>query len=484
MKLGGFHTGPPAALARWISAPRSLIDGPIVPALLVFSIPLLLTNFLHSISGTWAAIWVSHVLGEAALVAVVNTNVFFFMMLGMVMGVGAASGIAIAQSVGRSSMLDVKKIVGTSVSFALVAATLIASLAIAFAPALVETIRLPTASRDFSIVFFRMTCLAMPCLFVFIFLMMMLRSCGDSKTPFLYSIVWIGLSLILGPLFLTGYGVFPNLGIAGLGLGNLIGNIVALVAMVRHIYRHDLPIALHGPDLRFLIPDLSLLALLIKRGLPMGVETIIVQGAYFVLLVMVNAYGLVTAAAYAGAAQLWGYVQMPAMALAASLSAMAAQNIGANLWPRVEQIALRGCLLSVVITGLTAILVTALGDLPLRLFLPQGGEALALAHDINRIVLWSWSILAVTAGLLSIVRANGVMVPPTIIFAATMWGFRVPFANFFEPVLGASAIWWSFPVGTAASAVLAFLYYRFGNWRRKPLMMESVIGNNQSGERI
>lgn len=474
MRLGGFHVGPPAALARWINSPRSLTDGPIVPALLMFSMPLLTTNFLHSIAGTWAAIWVSRVLGDGALVAVVNTNVFFFMMMGMIMGVGAASGIAIGQSVGRGNILHVKRIVGTSVAFAAIAASLIAIAGLVFAPWLVDVIRLPEASRGFAILFLRMTCLVMPSLFVFIFLMMMLRGCGDSRTPFRYSVVWIGLALLLGPLFLTGYGFFPALGIAGVALGNLIGNLVALVMMVRYIYAAKLPIALHGDELRFLRPDASLLAMLIKRGLPMGAETIIVQGAYFVLLVMVNAYGVVTAAAYAGAAQLWGYVQMPAMALAASLSAMAAQNIGADLWHRVDQIAWRGCLLSGTITALAAIIVLAMGDLPLRLFLPKGGASLAMAHDINHIVLWSWSVLAITAGLLSIVRANGAMVPPTIVFAVTMWGFRVPFARFFEPDMAQAAIWWSFPVGTISSAVLAFLYYRYGGWRKKPLLMESV----------
>jgi putative MATE family efflux protein len=474
MRLGGFHLGPPAALSRWTSGPRSLVDGPIIPAILVFSLPLLLTNLLHALAGTWAAIWVSHVLGEGALVAVVNTNVFFFMMMGTIMGVGAASGIAIGQSVGRDNMQDVKRIAGTSVAFAGIAATLIASLGAAFAPNLVDLINLPQASRGYAIVFLRMTCLVMPSLFVFIFLMMMMRGCGDSTTPFKYSVVWISLTLLLGPLFLTGYGIFPKLGIAGIALGNLIGNWLALIAMLRHVYRHDLPIALRGEELRFLRPDPALLAMLVKRGLPMGAETIIVQGAYFVLLGMVNAYGVVAAAAYAGAAQLWGYVQMPAMALATSLSSMAAQNIGANLWHRVDLIAFRGCLLSVLITAATAVLILSLGELPLMLFLPNGGESLAMAQDINEIVLWSWSILAVTASLLSIVRANGAMIPATIVFALTMWAFRVPFAYYFEPVMGMASIWWSFPVGTIMSAAFAMLYFKYGGWCRRKLMMESI----------
>ena len=44
-----------------------------------------------------------------------------------------------------------------------------------------------------------------------------------------------------------------------------------------------------------------------------------------------------TAAGYSVAAQMWGYVQMPAFAIAASMSAMAAQNIGAGQWDRVDR---------------------------------------------------------------------------------------------------------------------------------------------------
>jgi Na+-driven multidrug efflux pump len=40
-----------------------------------------------------------------------------------------------------------------------------------------------------------------------------------------------------------------------------------------------------------------------------------------------------------------------------------------------------------------------------------------------------------------------------------------------QGLLGESAIWWSFPVGTVSSALLAFLFYRFGNWRDNDLML-------------
>ena len=72
--------------------------------------------------------------------------------------------------------------------------------------------------------------------------------------------------------------------------------------------------------LRPVRPDPALLSLLVGRGLPMALETVVEQGSYFTLLSMVNGYGAAAAAAYSGAAQLWVFVQMPSNALAMSMS--------------------------------------------------------------------------------------------------------------------------------------------------------------------
>lgn len=463
-----------AALPPPDSRDRLLIEGAVMPTLTMFALPLLTTNILHSLSGTWAAIWVSRTLGPEALVAVVNANIFMFMLMGAVTGVGTAAGITIGQAHGAGDSRAVKRVVGTAISFVFCFSALLALLGWIFAPNLLAAIDMPAASYDEALTFLRFTCLAIPSIFTFIFMMMMLRGRGDARTPFIFSCVWIGIAFVLVPLLITGSFGFPRLGIAGAAIANLIANGIALLALVGFVYAKDMPIALRRGDFHHFRPDLPLLWMLVKRGAPMGAEMLIVQGSYFVLLGMVNSYGAVTAAAYSAAAQLWGYVQMPAIAFGASISAMAAQNIGAGHWPRVSEIALKGVLLSMGSTGLACAALYALGDLPLLLFLPDGGEPLDIARNINEIVLWCWIVLAVTTAMFGIVRANAAMVPPTIIFFVTMWILRVPFANFLQPELGARAIWWSFPVGAIASALLAWLYYRFGGWRRNRLMIEEA----------
>lgn len=448
--------------------------GPISPTLLRFALPLMASNFLHALTGTWGAVWASHALGSNALTAVATASVIMYMLMGAAMGIGTAASVAIGQALGASDLPAVKRVVGSALAFVMGFSVLVAAAGWALTPAIVGWIGTPGPAVELTVTHLRYTCLAMPSIFTYLVMMMIMRGSGDSKTPFKFTLIWIALALLLGPLLITGSAGLPKLGIAGLGLGNLLANLVALGALVAYVYVQRLPIALHREDFHHFRPDPALLSLIARRGLPLAMETLIVQGAYFALLGMVNSYGATTAAAYAGAAQLWVFVQMPANALAASMSAMAAINIGAGHWQRVEQIARRGCTMSLVVTCTATAIIYALGELPLRLFMPEGGEVLATAWHINLIALWGWIALSASMGLFGVVRANGAMLPPMLIFAVSMWAFRVPFAKGLEPLLGASAIWWSFPFGSVCAALLALVYYRWGRWRSRPLMLGSL----------
>lgn len=470
----------PTSAAHAVGTAR-FVEGPITPTLARFALPLLLTNFLHSVSGTWGAVWVGQVLGANALTAVATANVIMFMVMGSAMGIGTAAGVAIGQSLGAGDDRAVKRVVGGAVVFIVVLSLALAALGWVLAPTIVDGIATPAAARDFAVTHLRFTCLAMPSIFTYLVMMMMLRGAGDARTPFRFTLLWIGGTMVLTPLLLKGAFGLPGLGIASLGLASLAANALALGTLVAYVYLKRSPIALHRGDLHHFRPDPVLLRLLVKRGVPLALESILVQGAYFVLLSTVNGYGAATAAAYAASAQLWGYVQLPSNALAAAMSAMAAMNIGAGRWDRVEAIALRGCVLSFVIASAATVAMYALGDAPLRLFVPAGGEVLDIAWRINLIALWGWIALSVTVGLFAIMRANGAMLAPMLIFALTMWAFRVPFALGLQPWLGDAAIWWSFPFGTVGSALIAWAYYHWGSWRQQRRMLADLDTQIEEG---
>ena len=76
--------------------------------------------------------------------------------------------------------------------------------------------------------------------------------------------------------------------------------------------------------------------------MPIGAQMIVIAVAGLTMFGLVNREGVDTSAAFGVTLQLWAYIQMPAMAIGAAVSAMAAQNIGANRWDRVNAIARAG----------------------------------------------------------------------------------------------------------------------------------------------
>src|SRR3546814_15003118 len=91
---------------------------------------------------------------------------------------------------------------------------------------------------------------------------------------------------------------------------------------------------------------------------------------------LVNREGLVTAAAYGATLQLWNYVQMPALAVGAAVSAMVAQNIGAHRWDRVGAITNSGMAINFGMTGVLIALLLAFARPALSLFLGSVRDAI------------------------------------------------------------------------------------------------------------
>lgn len=452
--------------------PRDLTNGPIASTLLIFALPVLGSNVLQSLNGSINSVWVGRFLGETALAATSNANLVLFLLLGTMFGIGMAATILVAQSVGARDMVEARRIVGTSATF-----FFLVSLVFAFGGwLLVDQILgllgtpadvMPLARAYLVIIF-----AAVPAANLLSFVMTILRGAGDSRTPFYFMALAVVLDIILNPLLIIGFGPIPGFGIAGSALATLIGQTVSVAAILILLYRRRHPLRLAGPDLALLKPDPTLLRIVVTKGIPMGLQMIVISMAALVLMGMVNGYGSQVAAAYGIAAQLWTYIQMPALAIGAAVSSMAAQNVGARRWDRIGRIAAAGVGFNLLLTG-TLVLLLYVFDRPvLGLFLAADGAAVDIAQHINNLASWSFILFGVTIVLFATVRATGAVMPPLIILIISVLFIRTGFAYALRDTLGQDALWWSFPAGSIASLVLAVAYYRFGKWRTMHMIEE------------
>ncbi len=450
-----------------------LTTGPIGRTLLAFSLPVLGSNILQSLNASINAVWVGRFLGESALTATSNANIILFFLLGVVFGISMANTIMIGQAVGARDIGEARRIVGTSTTFFVLLSVLAAALGYAFTPDILAAMRTPADAVPLAVVYLRIIFVALPFMYFYNFVMMTLRGAGDSRTPFYFMLLSAVLDVVLNPVLIFGVGPLPALGIAGSALATLIAQLTSLVAMIALLYRRRHFLLLHRGQFALLRPDLSVLRTLVMKGLPMGLQMVVISSSAIVMMSLVNAYGSQTAAAYGVASQLWTYVQMPALAVGASVSSMVAQNVGAGLWDRVTRITRVGLLFNLLMTGALVGLIYLFNRHSLGLFLGANGTAIGIAQHINIVVLWSFILFGFTIVVFGTVRATGAVVAPLAILFVSMWVIRFPFAWLLSPHIGADAIWWSFPLGSIVSVLMALAYYRFGNWRGSRILPAS-----------
>jgi putative MATE family efflux protein len=444
---------------------RSLTEGPIGRNLLLFSLPILGGNIAQSLNGSVNAVWIGKFLGESALTAVANANSILFFLIGSVFGIGMAATILIGQAIGAGDIARARKVMGTSASFFIGISVLIACCGVWLAQHLLAAMGTPADSLAPAEAYLRVIFLAMPLIYAFAFLSAALRGAGDARTPFRYLLLAVVLDCGLDPVLMLGLGPFPKFGIAGAAWSTLITQAIALAAMLFSLRRRRHVLWLGRKDLRLFLVDPAILKTLVVKGVPMGLQMVLVSLAMIAMIAMVNRFGTQTAAAYGAALQTWTYVQMPAMAIAAAVSSMAAQNVGAGKWDRVGATARAGVLFNFLMTGALIAPLILLDRWTFSLFLEVGSVAHETARHINHIAIWSFLFFGVMFVLSGVVRATGAVIPPLIMLVVSLWGVRVPFANLLQPELGADAVWWSFPVSSLCSMLMAMAYYRWGGWR-------------------
>jgi putative MATE family efflux protein len=445
--------------------PRTLTEGSIPVGLFRFSLPILFANILQSLNGSVNSIWVGRYLGEAALTATSNANTVMFLLIGAAFGVALAATILIGQYVGASNLRETKRVVGTSATFFAAISVAMAAAGLLLCRPLLLAMRTPPESLELAVAYMRVIFLALPFLYMYAFVMAVLRGAGDSKTPFFFMLLSVGIDIALNPVFIFGWGPIPRLGIAGSALATFVAQAVSLTALIRHLYRRKHMLCLHRDELAYLKVDWTVVGTLVRKGIPMSAQMLVMSLSAVLMITLVNRFGTDTTAAFGAAMQIWNYIQMPAFAVGMGVSAMTAQNVGAGKWERVTRIAGIGVLYSVLLTGSIALLIELLDTQIFGLFLPAGSAALHIGSHLNRIVTGSFIFFGISVALFGVVRATGAVMMPLIVLTVSLLLVRFPLAALFLDSYHADAIWWSFPISSALAALLAGLYYKFGGWR-------------------
>ncbi len=433
--------------------------------MVVFLIPLILSNVLQSASQTMASIWIGRLISTQALGAISAVFPIIFMLFSFVFGVSSGSSVLIGQAYGAKDFHRVKKVAGTVLGAALYLGIIVAVIGFFGSPAILTWLATPSDILAQSDAYSRVIFLTMPVFFVYFVYVTILRGTGDSTTPFYTLIVSSVLAISITPLFIVGVFGLPKLGVVSAAVSGLIANGAALMWLIYYLKRKNHPLQFDRETLADMRIDWRILGTVLRIGVPTGIQVMMVSLAELAVISFVNHFGSRATAAYGAVNQVVGYVQFPAISIGIAASIFGAQCIGARREDRLNSVVRSAVGLNYIVGGTIIGLCYLCAWFIIGWFITDH-ETLLIAHQLLMITLWSYLLFGNSAVLSGLMRGSGSVLWPTINGIFAIWAVEVPVAWALMHRIGLDGVWLGYPVSYCVVLALQFSYYTFV-WKRK-----------------
>lgn len=430
-------------------------EGNILKQLFIFATPILLTNLLQVSYQFIDSLWVGNLIGPEALGAVAISGTVMFTVLSFVIGLNNAALTILSQQKGRGSESGLRNYLNAFVVLLSGMSLILGVAGYLFADGILRMLGTPEVMMPMAVSYLKINFLGILFLFGYNFIGTVLRSVGDSKTPLYFVMVAVVLNAVLDPLFIHTFGW----GIEGAAYATIFSQGVAFSIGVFYTLRKNL-VPFSKPH----IPAKREVLAILKLGIPAGLQMSVISAGVMAIMSVVASFGPAVVAGYGAAQRLDSLIMLPAQALGTAVNSMAGQNIGAGKWDRVQKITRYSFLSNLVVMFFLALLIFLFAEHGVRLFI-QEPEAARFGTEYLKMIAFFYPFLGINFVLNGTVRAAGAMFQVLVLNVVSFWVLRYPVTYLFANYFGEKGIALGIGASFIISSLLAFLYYKYGNWK-------------------
>jgi putative MATE family efflux protein len=440
---------------------------PIWQLLLVFLIPLMLSNVLQAFGATANAIYLGRLVGVGALAAVSSIYPVIFFLVSFLIGLASGSTVLIGQAFGAQEQGKLKEVAGTTIALTLVLGTVIGGLGGFFSRTLLAAMGTPPDILDAAVSYAQITFFSIPILFLYLIYTTFLRGVGDSRSPFFALIGSTALTLLFTPALILGWVGLPKLGTNGAAIANVLATSCGLAGLLVYLAVVKSPVALNREILANIRLRPEIVWRVVRIGIPTGINLVMVSLSEIAVISFVNRFGSSATAAYGAVNQVVSYVQFPAISIGIAAAIFGAQSIGAGRTDRIPKIVRSAVTLNYLVEGTLIVLGYIFSNAVIALFI-KDPATVAVARGLLNITLWSYAIFGNARVLSGIMLASGTVVWPTLLSILSIWGVEVPVAYLLMQRWGLDGVWFGYPAAFIAGLAMQFTYYYFF-WRKRQI---------------
>ncbi len=412
---------------------KSMTEGKPLPLILQFAVPLLIGNLLQQTYNIIDAAIVGRVLGADALASVGASSSVQFLVLGFCIGICAGFGIPIAKSFGAGDYCEMRKDIFHAMVLSGMTAVLFTAICALLCPNILHMLSTPDDIYEGAYQYLLIIFLGIPFNILYNLLSSILRSVGDSRTPFLFLAVSTVLNVVLD-LFCI---LVLQWGVAGAAAATITAQAVSGILCFVYIRRKIPVLRLQKEEYVFRADKAKEMLIM---GVPMGLQYSITAIGSMVMQSANNGLGSIYVSGFTAGMRIKQFTMCPFDALATGVSVFCSQNLGAGKISRVKKGIRQGVAIGVSY-GLAAGLVLIFAGRYLSMIFVDASAASVLdasAKYLRCMGYFFWSL-----GILNVCRmcVQGLGYSGRTIFSGLTEMFaRIIVSIVFVPMYGFSAI--------------------------------------------
>lgn len=459
-----------------ISGTKNLTRGSMTANLLTFAMPFLLANLIQAMYGA-VDLWVVGKFGgagEDSVAAVANGGEVMHLVMSFIMGLTTGATVLIGRYFSSGDKRNTSRCIGMVLSFSLLVSVFVTAVLVLLAPFFVWALRVPENAVAGTVEYLAICSWGVVFIIGYNALAAIFRGLGNSMAP----LVFVGISCfcnIVGDVLLVAQW---GMGVRGAAIATVISQALSTFLALAFLWKGKFGFKFALPNFRI---NWNLVWQYLKVGIPIGLQSILIGLSFLFIVSIVNAMGgenSAPAAGYGIVNRLNGFAMLPAMSFAMALSALTAQNMGANKPVR----AIKTLWVAIGYTWTAGLIFFAL----LQLFPEQlvgmfiDPESKGADEVIRNGVLYARSFSFDYILVPIVFCTNGFFNGCGRSFFSMMnnivctFLFRVPFSYIFSIMAGATLfhVGLAAPMASVASNIVALIYLFSGRWKdkRKPAL--------------
>ena len=346
------------------STARDMTQGPILRQLVFFSFPLMLGNVFQLLYNMVDSIIVGNFVSKQALAAIGSTTVIVSMIVFFFSGFATGAGVVIGNNFGARNMDRLHDAVHTTVAATFIFSLLLTLLGTAAVRPMLVIMRTPEDVFRDAALYLRIYIGGISGLLIYNMGSGILRAVGDSIRPLGFLILTSVLNILLDLFFV----IVLKLGIAGAAVATILSQFVSaalillLLTRTRDIYRLD------WKELHI---DFPILKKIFSIGMPTALQAVITSFSNIFVQGYINAFGSDVMAGWSCYNKLDHFIFLPMQSMSMASTTFVSQNAGAGNERRSRRGTFLAILITCLVIGVTAAVLTFFAPAAVRMFSPD-----------------------------------------------------------------------------------------------------------------